>query len=276
MKRNIVEIFSAVILIVGIIPLCGCSDIEETYLPALYGETDGEPVTHEAQPVQPQDHAAPEISSKTDDRKAEAIQTVNAVPEPKSSSAINGDSHTFAVENVYSDGVYYTVSVVGEKQGDTFGNSRLVLSKDGAETDILDIAIPDGERFLILDSVADGLSYGCTVLSGIRDFAAEEYPDIIQLDFYNEKELEIPQYGRYFAIFDGKLTELSIYENGVKAEPRGTHPELRDAGRMVQHLCVYTPSGQSLMVEKNEYIFDLENRCLNRRKVKFLGWNVDN
>lgn len=281
MKRIIVEIISAVTVLAGIIPLCGCSNAGETYSPGYYGETsdiedDG---TYEAEPSAPPNSAEalkPTAASAKDEHLSEAAQTSDIIPQPKICSEINGGSHIFTVENVYSQGSYYTVSVTGEKQGNTFGNIRLVLSKDSAEPDILEISVPDGDRFLILDSVAEGLSYGCGIISNMRDFSAEDYPDIIRLDFYREKELEIPQYGRYFAIFDDKLAELAVYRNGVETPPLGTHLELRSEGRMIQHLCVYTPSGKSLMVEKYEYIFDLEKRRLNKRKVDFLGWNVDN
>lgn len=278
MKRIIFGFFSAVTVLVCVILLCGCSEIEETYRPDYYGETaEAEFVTYEAAPVDNQSSVAiPTVPATKDDRIPETIRTADIIPEPKSRSEINGSTYTFTVDSVYSQGGYYTVSVIGEKSGDTFAEPRLVLSGDGAEPDILAIDVPEGDRIIIMDSVAEGLSYGCAIISGMRDFSADDYPDIIQLDFYKENELEIPQYGRYFAIFDGKLTELDIYENGVKKEPCGTHLELRGEGRMVQHLCVYTPSGKSLMVEKYEYIFDLDNRRLNRRKVDFLGWNVDN
>lgn len=277
MKRIIVEFFSAALLLGGIIRLCGCSEVEENYLPENCTETaEDEFSTCETVPVENQSPAAEGNSTKSDISKPEAVQTANVIPEPKTASAINGSTYTFSLDNVYSQGEYYTVSVTGEKRGGMFGDFGIVLSKDGAELSRLEINVPEGERFIILDSVAGGISYGCGIISNMRDFAAENYPDIIQLDFYKENELEIPQYGRYFAVFDGELTELDIYENGTKTEPRGTHPELRGKGRMVQHLCVYTPSGKSLMVEKYEYIFDLENRRLNRRKVDFLGWDVDN
>lgn len=279
MIRFFVEFFSAATLIITVILLCGCSEVEETYLPDNYGETNEIETagTYEAVSSDNQSSAAiSTVSAAKDERRPEAIQTADKIPEPKSSSEINGSTHAFTVENVYSQGGYYTVSVVGEKSGDTFAEPRLILSKDDAELDSLVIGVPEGDRFIILDSVSEGLSYGCVIISNMRDFAAEELPDIIQLDFYKENELEIPQYARYFAIFDGRLTELDIYENGVKKEPRGAHLELRGEGRMVQHLCVYTPSGKSLMVEKYEYIFDVENWRLNRRKVEFLGWNVDN
>ena len=279
MKKIFAEFLAFITLIICVIPSCGCSDIEETYLRDNYCETSETESyrTSETEPSESQSSAAAStVPVKNEERKPETIQTAAIIPETKSRSEINGGTYTFTVDNVYSQGDYYTVSIVGKKRGDTFGEFRLVLLKDGAELDVLESDIPDGDRFLILDSVSEGLTYGCEIISNMRDFSAENHPDIIRLDFYKENEIEIPQYARYFAVFDGKLAELDIYENGVKKEPLGTHLELRGEGRMVQHLCVYSPSGKSLMVEKYEYIFDVENRRLNRHKVVFLGWNVDN
>lgn len=273
-------------ILIGTVILGSCSDIEETYRPDLY---DGEisSVTDETpeQPELPKPSAAYAPVASAVSRLVDTSAYINGIPEMTSSSEITDSRLTFTVENIFSQGEYYTVSVVGEKRsdnartyvnGELYGEFRLVLAKDGAVLDSLDIEVTGDDRFLIMESVLDGLSYGCAVVSNKRDFSADDYPDIIQLDFYKTSELEIPQYGRYFAVFDGKLTELPVYENGDETEPRGTHLELRGEGRMVQHLCVYTPSGKSLMVEKYEYIFDTEQRRLNKREVDFLGWNVDN
>jgi len=268
MKRFLFEIIA---LFTGIILLCGCGVIEENYLPDDYGGTVEieNSAAHEAAPVE-LPAAKPHADAVNIADGAE-----NDVPAIECSAEINGSSYAYTVNNVYARDGYYTVHIVGEMLDGALGKFRLVLLKDGAELDSLTLDIPDGDDFIIMDSVANGLAYGCGIISNMRDFAAEDYPDIIQLDFYKENELEIPQYGRYFAIFDDKIAELEVYENGVETAPRGTHLELRSAGRMVQHLCVYTPSGQSLMVEKYEYIFDIEKRRLNKRKVDFLGWNVD-
>lgn len=268
MKRFLFEVIA---LFAGIILLCGCGVIEENYLPDDHGGTVEieNSAAHEAAPVE-LPAAKPHADAVNIADGAE-----NDVPAIECGAEVNGGSYAYTVNNVYARGGYYTVRVVGEMLGGTLGKFRLVLSKDGAELDSLALDVPDGDDFMIMDSVADGPAYGCGVISNMRDFGAEDYPDIIQLDFYKENELEVPQYGRYFAIFDNKITELAVYENGVETAPRGTHLEPRGAGRMVQHLCVYTPSGQSLMVEKYEYIFDIEKRRLNKKKVDFLGWNVD-
>ena len=249
MKRIFAE-FSALIIL---IMLCGCSDIEENYLPDIYGETAEIEsfVTSETELSESQSSVTVStVPIEKEERKPEPQPSADKIPSPKSHSKIIGSTYSFIVDNVYSQGEYYTVSVVGERQGDTFGEVRLVLRKDGTELDALEISVPDGERFLILDSVFEGLSYGCEIISNMRDFSADDHPDIIRLDFYKETDIVIPQYARYFAVFDNKLAELDIYENGMKKEPLGTHLELRGEGRMVQHLCVFSPSGKSLMVQK--------------------------
>lgn len=287
MKRLLFEIILAAAVVIGIIPLSSCNDVEENYRPEYYveyedertDETDNAPLPTAAKP------AAAAIGQRAET----AAVRDNGVPETTSYSEADGGRLTFTVGNIFSQGEYYTVSVVGEKSddkpldetttyvnGELYGDFRLVLLKDGAELDSIAINVPRDDRFLIMDSVLGNLSYGCAVLSNKRDFSTDDYPDIIQLDFYKVNELEIPQYGRYFAIFDGRLAELPVYENGAEAEPCGTHLEPRGEGRAVQHLCVYTPSGKSLMVAKYEYIFNLEERRLDKRKVDFLGWNVDN
>lgn len=191
---------------------------------------------------------------------------------------------SFTAENVFSEGKYYTVNISGAKRsepdtdityvnGEPYGDFRLELSRGGESLGNLQIDVPSGDLFLIMDSAAEGLSYGCRLISGKREYSSEEYPDIIRLDFYRPSELEVPQYGRYFAVFEDRLTELPVYENGAKSAPLGTHLELRDAGFMVQHLCVSTPS-KSLTVAKYEYRFNVEDRRLEKKRVRFYGWNV--
>lgn len=272
-------------MLVGTVILGSCSEVEENYHPDFCDE-EITSVTDEVSesPELPDLPVAvsPVVSAVS--QRAETAVHVNGVPEITSSSEMTDGRLMFTVENVFSQGEYYTVSVIGEKSGNSrtsvngelYGDFHLVLAKDGAELDRLDIEVTGDDRFLIMESVLDGLSYGCTVISNKRDFSADGYPDIIQLDFYKANDLEIPQYGRYFAVFDGRLAELPVYENGAETEPCGTYLRPRGEGRMVQHLCVYTPSGKSLMVEKYEYIFDTEQRRLNKREVDFLGWNVDN
>lgn len=292
MKRNILKIIPAVAAAIVIIPLCGCNDIEENYCPELLDVMEDQIMRTDEfyeKPVTPP--ASPAV--QTVDRLAEVSQAQSGggVPDAEYYSDINGGKLSFTVGNVFSQGEYYSVSVAGEKSGDQkavpddfttyingelYGDFRLILTKDGAELDSIPIGVPNDDKFLIMESVIEDISYGCELISNMREFSANDYPDIIQLDFYKVNESEIPQYARYFAIFDGQLAELPIYENGIEQEPCGTHLELRGVGRSVQHLCVYTPSGKSLMVAKYEYIFNLEQRRLDKREVDFLGWNVDN
>ena len=291
MKRNILKIVSAALTAIVIIPLCGCNDIEENYCPELLGIIEDQILQTDEfyeDPITPP--ASPAV--QTAERSAEISQAQSGgIPEAEHYSDIDGGRLSFTVGNVFSQGEYYSVSVTGEKNadqnavpddfstyvnGELYGNFRLILTKDGAELDSIRIGVPNDDRFLIMESVIEDISYGCGLISNMREFSADDYPDIIRLDFYKVNESEIPQYARYFAIFDGKLAELPVFENGIEQEPCGTHLELRGEGRSVQHLCVYTPSGKSLMVAKYEYIFNLEQRRLDKRKVDFLGWNVDN
>lgn len=271
MKRIIVGFFSAVLL-AGIIPLYGCSEVEENYLPENCGVTAEEEFgAYETFSVENQRPAAADNSIKNESSKPEAVQTADVIPELKTDSEINGSTHTFTVDNVYSQGKYYTVSVVGEKRGDTFGNFSVVLSKDGSEPSRLEIDVPEGERFIIIDSVAEGISYGCEIISNMRDFAAKNYPDIIQLDFYKENELEIPQYGRYFAVFDGELTELEVYENGIKAEPRGTHTEPRSEGEWCSTCAYIRPRASRLWWRSMSIFSTLKTVGLTSGKWSFWG-----
>ncbi|MCM1165489.1 MAG: hypothetical protein NC299_07505 [Lachnospiraceae bacterium] len=255
MKRNIIKLVLTAALVVCIIPLCSCGSAEESRAP--------EP--------RPSESAFPD--------KPAAAPTAVLPTKRRAESPKHADENklSFTAENVFSEGEYYNVIIEGERlSGTLFGNFRLVLEKDGERLDSLSVEVADGDKFLIMESVLKNLTYGCTVISNKREFSTDAYPDIIQLDFYNESDPEIPQYGRYFAVFGGRLSELAVYENGAETAPRGTYLKLRGEGRMVQRLCVYTPSGKSLMVEEFEYIFDAENKRLNKRETVFLGWNVNN
>ncbi|MBD5130220.1 MAG: hypothetical protein HDT43_09920 [Ruminococcaceae bacterium] len=265
--KNFPRFVTLMAALICAVVLGSCGEVEENYCPDLYDLESDE--TEETESFEPPVSAASEVSG------ADTAARVGV--------SYSETDLVFTVEDIFSEGEYYSVSVVGEKPADSARtdvngerNFRLVLEKDGAEIGSLGIEVAEGDRFLIMESVLDGLSYGCTVISNKREFSVDGYPDIIQLDFYRDSELVIPQYGRFFAVFDGRLEELPVYENGVETEPCGTYLELRGEGRMVQHLCVFTHSGKSLMVEKFEYIFDTEKRRLEKREVRFLGWNVDN
>ena len=210
----------------------------------------------------------------------------DVIPEAIQTPRIDGDRLTFRIVNVYADGQYYTVDISGIKytgaegtpdidttyiNGELYGDFRLELMQKGEILDSLKINVPRDDRFLILESVTEGLSYGCELISNKRDFGSDEYPDLIQLDYHILNEVEVPQYARYFAIFDGKLTEVPVYENGKEVAPYGTHVETKDAGLMVQHIVAEEYNG-SYTVIKYEYTFDVEKRSLVRKQVRFYGW----
>lgn len=274
------KVITTVVLVLGILTLSACNDVEENYRPDLENEenafinnTDETSEINEADETAEISQAPSAASSVK--RNVETAAVIGGIPEIKAYSEINGDTLIFTVDNIFSEGGYYAVSVSGERtagngteiNGETYGNFRLTLEKNGAEIDHLDIEVPDGERFLIMESVLDNRTYGCSVISNKRDFSADDLPDIVQLDLYKPNELEIPQYGRYFAVFGGRLAELPVYENGVETAPLGTHLEPREKGRMIQRLCVFTPSGKSLMVKRYEYIYNVEQRRLDKSKI---------
>lgn len=258
------NLLAAVVFCV-IIPLCSCNSAVEPSRPEY--------------PVQ----------SETPEVYAPAVSVPEAVSIPDRPSAVpvkdNGRlSHT--VEAVYSEGKYYTVTVSGRKCSAGTENSvciddtyyddlKMELFLDNILLDSLAIGVHTGNRFLIMESAACGKDYGCKLISCKREFSADEYPDIIQLDFYNADDIEVPQYGRFFAVFDSRLLELPIYESGKAVEPCGTHFKLKSAGVMTHCLCVSTVS-HKYTVRKYEYSFDPAERRLDKREVRFYGWTVDN
>lgn len=214
-----------------------------------------------------------------------SLSVEDVIPDAVQTPRVEGDRLSYTIINVYSQGDYYTVKISGVKMqdesaadidmtyinGELYGDFRLDLLKKGELIDSLKINVPRDDRFLILESVTDSLSYGCELISNKRVYLADEYPDLLQLDFHIINEVETPQYARYFAVFDGKITEVPVYENGEEVAPRGTHPQMKSAGLMVQHLVVEVYY-ENYTVIKYEYVFDVENRCLNRKQVKFYGW----
>ena len=207
------------------------------------------------------------------------------IPAAEQSERIEGERLSYTAENIYSDGEFYSVEISGVKLGDEksaseldttyvndvlYGDFRLDLIFEGTRIGSLKINVPRGDKFMILDSAAKNLSYGCEVLSNKQKFGADEYPDIIQLDFFLPNEGEVPQYARFFAIFDSRICEIPVYENGVLTAPLGTHLEMKSAGLMIQHLVV--SGGNGYEISKYEYKFDTENRRLLKQEVKFYGW----
>lgn len=224
------------------------------------------------------------------------VQTTTAPPEPLApddvipaavqSPRIEGSRLSYSIMNVYSGGDYYTVEISCIKLGETteapelettyingalYGDFRLDLLKQGERIDTLKINVPRDDRFLIFESVLQDLSYGCELISNMRDFSAKEYPDLIQLDFHMINEAEVPQYARYFAVSDSKLTEVAVYENGEEVAPYGTHLESESAGLMVQRI-VAKEYGE-YTVKQYEYTFDPDALTITRRRVRYTGYN---
>ncbi len=206
------------------------------------------------------------------------------IPVAVQTPRIDGDRLSYTIINVYSEEGYYTVDISGVKldettdmdidttyvDGEMYGDFRLDLMRSGEIIDTLKINVPRDDRFLILESVKDGLSYGCELISNRRGFYNHTYPDLIQLDFHIINEVETPQYARFFAIFDGKITEVPVYQDGVETAPYGTHLEMEKPGLMTQHIVASNNNGVYEIL-KFEYKFDIENRCLIRKKVRFYG-----
>lgn len=214
-----------------------------------------------------------------------SLSTSDVIPEAIQTPRVDGNRLSYTIMNVYSEGEYYTVEISGVKydggsgtdidttyiKGELYGDFRLDLLKKGEIIDSYKINVPRDDRFLILESVVDSLSYGCELISNKREFGADEYPDLIQLDFHIQNEAEVPQYARYFSVFGAKVCEVPVLENGKESAPYGTHPKMKSAGLMTQNITAETTGGNYTVI-KYEYTFDIEARCLNKKKVKFTGW----
>lgn len=263
------------VLCAAVMTLCAC---------AL--ETGEGSRVHTSPPAEETAPATALTETSSEPAPATSLSPEDVIPEAVQTPRVEGDRLSYTIVNVYSAGDYYTVKISGVKMQDEsdspdidmtyingvlYGDFRLDLMKKGELIDSLKINVPRDDRFLILESVTDSLSYGCELISNKREYSADEYPDLLQLDFYMINEVETPQYARYFAVFDGKITEVPVYENGVEVAPRGTHPQMKSAGLMVQHLVV-EEYAENYTIIKYEYTFDIENRCLNRQQVKFYGW----
>ncbi len=212
------------------------------------------------------------------------LQPDEVIPPAVQTSRVEGDRLSYSITNTYSQGEYYTIVISGVRidstaqadidttyiEGELYGDFRLDLIKKGEMIDSLKINVPRDDRFLILESVTDDLSYGCEIISNKREFDADEYPDLIQLDFHIINEAETPQYARFFAVFDEKIREIPVFEDGIETAPYGTHLEMMSAGVMKQHI-VASQSNGNYTVLQYEYTFDAENRKLLREQVRFTG-----
>ncbi len=214
----------------------------------------------------------------------EPLEPDDVIPDAVQTPRVDGNRLTFTIKNIYSDLEYYTVEISGVRldetgeatmettyiNGELYGDFRLDLYQKGELLDSLKINVPRDDRFLILESVTQELSYGCELISNRRIYDDTEYPDLIQLDFYLQNEVEAPQYARFFSVFNGKIEEVPVYENGTKTAPYGTHMESVAAGLMVQQLVAQTANGNYTVIQY-EYTFNADEHCLIRKQVKYTG-----
>lgn len=212
--------------------------------------------------------------------------STSLIPDAVQTARVEGDRIIFSVENVFSNGEYYEVRISGAKcenqsasvtdettyiNGVLYGDFRLDLYKTGVFIDSLRINVPRDDNFLILENAAIGKDYGCSIMSHKREFSVDKYPDIIRLEFFHIRGTAVPQYARYFAVFDNKIQELEIYENGKEVSPVGTFLTMRGDGLMTQNLTVEKLSPLYKVITF-EYRFNLEKRRLDRTEVNFPGW----
>lgn len=227
-----------------------------------------------------------QTSPATSTAAPEPLAPDDVIPAAVQSPRIEGSRLSYTITNVYSGGEYYTVSISCVKLSETtdapelettyingalYGDFRLDLMKQGEMIDTLKINVPRDDRFLIFESVMQELSYGCELISNMRDFSAGEYPDLIQLDFHMINEAEVPQYARFFAVSGARLLEIPVYENGEETAPYGTHLEPESAGLMVQRI-VAKEYGE-YTVKQYEYTFDPSDLTITRKRVRYTGYN---
>lgn len=278
MKKTPAAVIAAVLL------LNGCGTFDETYRPELYVNS-AEETSADALPEDERGAVSyaqsPAVRQGTG--TAAHAEVLNKDREVGTTLHSDGGRIVFTLENVFSEGQYYSVAVSGTKNadggdtvtinGELYGNIEITLTQNGKELDRMPLEIPHGDRLVILESAAENLSYGYELISNMREYGAEEYPDILGLVFGStETEAAVPEYARYFSIFDGKLSGLPICVNGKEVSPRGAKLEPRSAGFAVQHLTVLKASGTGYEIVKYEYRFDLENKRLNKQQVRFYGW----
>lgn len=269
---------TAIALVASIIFLSGCGDVDETHVPAGYFDESSESsepaAVHEPRVSLSDSSAETSIISKENSAPVEIIYNYTAenAPEIIPTLIAEDGKSTLELANVYSEGQLFTLTAfVGESTAGEF--LTLKLSQDGKQRDTFGLKIPKGDSFVFLENAEDNSTYGFEALSNLREFDAPEYPDIIGFIFREENgEAAVPIYARYFAVFGGKIRELPVYEGDKKAAPRGAKLEPKSAGKAVQHLTVLRGSGEGYEIIKFEYDFDLENKRLNKKQVKFYGW----
>lgn len=227
-----------------------------------------------------------ETTPQTTTTPPEPLAPDDVIPAAVQSPRIEGSRLSYSITNVYSEDDYYTVEISCIKLSDTaeapelettyingalYGDFRLDLLKQGKIIDTLKINVPRDDRFLIFESVLQDLTYGCDIISNMREFGAKEYPDLIMLDFHMINEVEVPQYARYFAISGGKLTEVAVYENGEEVAPYGTHVDPESAGLMIQRIVAKEYGDYT--VKQYEYTFDPKTLTITRQRVRYTGYN---
>lgn len=270
--------------------MSGCygGGAEENYLPEHYVEppksvfsaASSKPASSDAPVII---SSVPALVSETPLSETPLSETPELNRDIEKSSGVDGDELFYLIRNVFSEGEYYDIEFRGEKipsdnavyvNGEPYGNFTARLYSDGVLLDTLPLNVPGGERFLLMESAAESLEYGCEAISNMRDFDAAEYPDVLEIDFHSSTlEIAVPTYARFFTVFGGKLAELPIYQGGEKAEPRGIKLEPKSAGLAIQYLTVnkvYNTDEYEII--KYEYRFNLEEKRLDRKQVKFLGW----
>lgn len=211
---------------------------------------------------------------------------MEVIPKAEQTERVSGDRIMFTVENVFSQGKTYSISVSGVKMqnqaagvsldttkidGVLYGDFRLDLYNGaGTRIDTLKINVPRDDSFLLLENAAIDKDYGYTLNSHKTEFGEENYPDLLRLDFFRQRGMAVPQYARYFAVFGDKLDEVRFYQNGVEVAPIGTFAKLRGGGLLTQNLTIQDGRGGYTVI-KYEYRFDAEKHRLNRTQVKFTG-----
>lgn len=234
--------------------------------------------------------AEPEQTTKrtvqtTTTAEPEPLKPDEVIPAAVQTPRIEGRRLSYSIENVYSGGEFFTVDISCIKlpdpdsapelettliEGSIYGDFRLDLIQNDEIIDTLKINVPRDDHFLIFENILQNLSYGCGLISNMREYEAPEYPDLIQLDFHIVNEIEVPQYARYFAISSRKLSEVPVYENGTESAPYGTHLEPQSAGVMIQHI-VASEYGVYTNIQY-EYTFDPKELKLTRRRVPHTGF----
>lgn len=274
MKKALTAVMAAALLV-------GCGNADETYRPERYtADKKDENKFYAENSATAQTSHSESVTQST--ASAAFVPATNG--EMRQTFLSDGDTLAYIAENLFSNGEYFTV-VASAKKTETETDSTIYINGKLYEAPMLTLYqgrrildtvtpdIPEGDRFITLESAADSYYYGGEVISNMREFGAAEYPDILGLVFRSgSPEAAVPEYARYFAVFDGKLAELSIYENGSRVSPRGTKLEPSSVGVAKQFLTVRKSGGGGYEVIKYEYHFDVENRRLTRKQVKFYGW----